>query len=103
MLHRIGTKEEKGGGAVVAGVARIFVGGGGTRSTPPSLTSVVHMFDAVAGRWGSVSAPAVSRVIDGAQSEKNDFFLGEMTLILGEDFCKFCQPQIHWYDIHKCR
>ena len=26
---------------------------------------------------------------------------GEMTF--GEGFCQCCQPQIHWYDIHKCR
>ena len=47
------------------GVARIFVWGA-TRPTPPSLASVVHMFEAVAGSWESVSAPAVSRVMGGA-------------------------------------
>ena len=31
------------------GVARIFVGGSGTRPTPPSHASVVHTFEAVAG------------------------------------------------------
>ena len=51
----------------VTGVARIFVGGGGgTRPTPPSLASVVHTFEAVEGSRGSVSAPAVSRVMSGA-------------------------------------
>ena len=45
---------------------RIFVWGGGTRPTPPILASVVHTFEAVAGSWGSVSAPAVSRVMGGA-------------------------------------
>ena len=34
---------------------------GGTRPTPPSLASVVHTFEAVAGSWRSVSTPAVSR------------------------------------------
>ena len=49
------------------GVARIFFGGGGaTRPTPPSLALVVHTFEAVAGSRGSVSAPAVSRVMGGA-------------------------------------
>ena len=24
--------------------------------------------------------------------------VGGITLILGEGFCKRCQPQIHWYD-----
>ena len=40
-------------------------GGGGTRPTPPSLASVVHTFEAVVGSRGSVSAPAVSRVMGG--------------------------------------
>ena len=44
--------------------------GGGTRPTPPSLASVVHTSEAVAGSWGSVSDPAVSRVMGGA-SERN--------------------------------
>ena len=57
------------------GVARIFVCGGGTRPTQLSLTSVMHTFEAVAGKWGSVSAPAVSRVIGGApERKKSDFF-----------------------------
>ena len=42
------------------------LGGGGTRPTPPSFASVVHTFEAVAGSRGSVSAPAVSRVMGGA-------------------------------------
>ena len=42
------------------GVARIFVWGG-TRPTPPSHASVVHTFEAVAGSWGSVSAPAANK------------------------------------------
>ena len=50
-----------------------FLFGGATRPTPPSLTSVVHTFEAVAGRWGSVSAPAVSRVIGGTP-ERDIFF-----------------------------
>ena len=37
---------------------------------PPTLASVVHTFVAVAGSWGSVSAPTVSRVMGGA-SERN--------------------------------
>ena len=44
--------------------------GGGTRPTPPSLASVVHTFEDVAGSWGSVSAPAVSRVMSGAPERK---------------------------------
>ena len=43
-----------------------FLFGGGTRPTPPSLASVVQTFEAVAGSWGSVSAPAASRVMGGA-------------------------------------
>ena len=33
---------------------------------PPSIKSVVHTFEAVAGRWGSVNASADSRVMGGA-------------------------------------
>ena len=51
---------------MVKGLSQDFCLGGGTRPTPPSLASVVHTFEAVAGSRGSVSAPAVSRVIDGA-------------------------------------
>ena len=51
------------------GVTRIFDWGGGTRPTPPSLASDVHTFEAVAGSWGSVSASAVSRVMDGAPEQ----------------------------------
>ena len=36
---------------------------------PPSLASVVYTFEALAGSWGSVSTPAVSRIMGGAQSE----------------------------------
>ena len=43
--------------------------GWGTRSTPPGLASVVHTFEVISGSWGSVSAPAVSRVMGGAQRE----------------------------------
>ena len=47
---------------------------------PPSLASVVYTCEALAGSWGSVSAPAVSRIIGGAQSGKIALFLlGEMT------------------------
>ena len=38
--------------------------------------SVGYTFEALAGSWVSVSAPAVSRIMGGAQSEKN---IGEMT------------------------
>ena len=41
-------------------------GGGGIQPTPPSLASVMHTFEAVAGSRGSVSAPTVSRVMGGA-------------------------------------
>ena len=43
-----------------------FCWGGGTRPTPLALASVVHTCDAIAVSWGSVSAPAVSRVMGGA-------------------------------------
>ena len=57
-----------------------FCLGGGTRPTPPSLASVVHTFEAVAGSRGSVSAPAVSRVMGGApERNKNSKNIGEMT------------------------
>ena len=36
-----------------------FCLGGGTCPTPPCHSSVAHTFEAVAGSWGSVSAPAV--------------------------------------------
>ena len=50
-----------------------------TRPMPPSL-AVVYTFEALAGRWGSVSAPAVSRIMGGAQSEtKLPKNIGEMT------------------------
>ena len=39
-----------------------YLFGGGTRPTPPSHAPVVHKFEAVAGSWGSVSAPAVNGV-----------------------------------------
>ena len=42
---------------------------GGTGPTPPSLASVVHTFEAVAGSWGSVSSPAVSTEQSRGQSE----------------------------------
>ena len=48
-LHSISAPAEPG-----------FLWGGGTRPTPHRLASVVHTFEAVAGSWGSVSAPAVS-------------------------------------------
>ena len=61
-----------------------FCLGGGTRPTPPSLASVVHTFEAVAGSWGSMSAPAVSRVMGGAPERikiaKN---IGGMTFVEG--------------------
>ena len=58
---------------MVKGLSQDFCLGGGTRPTPPSLASVVHTFEAVAGSRGSVSAPAVSRVIDGApERNKNN-------------------------------
>ena len=41
-----------------------------TRPMPPMLASAVYMFEALAGSWGSVSAPAVSRIMGGAQSER---------------------------------
>ena len=60
---------------VHTGVARIFVWVGHpadtTRPMPPSIASVVYTFEALVGSWGSVSAPAVSRIMGGAQSETN--------------------------------
>ena len=59
------------------------LGGAPGRRLPAMHHSVVHTFEAVAGSWGSVSAPAVNRVMGGAQErnrnknrKKN---LGEMT------------------------
>ena len=47
--------------------------------------------------------PPVNRVMGGApQRIKNSQKL-YVKLHLGESFCKCCQPQIHWYAIHKCR
>ena len=50
--------------------------GWGTRPTPPSHASVEHTFEAVVGSWGSVSAPAVSRVMGGTQerNKNSNFF-----------------------------
>ena len=45
------------------GVARIFVWVGGHLADATSHASVAHSFEAVAGSWGSVSAPAVNRVM----------------------------------------
>ena len=53
-----------------------------TRPMRPSLASVVYTFEALAGSWVSVSAPAVSRIMGGGQSEKKlpqNIGLGEMT------------------------
>ena len=51
-----------------------------------------------------MSAPAVSGVIGGAQSEiKIAAFFYYLKLHLGEGFCKCCQPRIHWDDPYKCR
>ena len=74
-------------------------GGGGTRLTTPSLASVVHTFEAVVGSWGSVSAP--ESWVEPHSEIKIAKKLDEMIYFLWEDFCKCCQPQIHWYDIHK--
>ena len=41
-----------------------------TRPTPPSHAAVVHTCEVVASSWGSVSAPAVNRVMDGAPERK---------------------------------
>ena len=67
------------------GVARIFVWGGGTQPMPPSQAPVVHTFDAVAGSWGSVSAPpAVNRVMCGAPERKKIY----VKLHSWQGFCK---------------
>ena len=57
------------------------MGGGGTRPTPPSLASVVHTLEAVAGSRGSVNAPAISRVMGGApeRNKNSKKYIGEMT------------------------
>ena len=59
---------------------------GATRPTPPSLTSVMHTFEAVAGRWGPVSAPAVSRVIGVAPERKQNIILFRGNYIWGRFF-----------------
>ena len=66
----------------------------GTRPTPPSHASAAHTFEAVASSCGSVSAPAVNRVMGGAPQRKT---------YMWNDIWGCCKPQIHWYDIHKCR
>ena len=54
-----------------------FLLGGGQpgRRHPALLQNFVHTFEAVVGRWGSVSAPAVTRVIGGAKERKNRIFV----------------------------
>ena len=59
-----------GVGARATGVARICVWGA-TRPTTLSHASVAHTVEAIAGSWGSVSAPEDNRVMGGAQSGKN--------------------------------
>ena len=49
-----------------------FCLGGATWPTPPSLASVVHKFEAVAGSWKSVSTPAVGRVMSRAPERKKN-------------------------------
>ena len=57
------------------------LGGGPPGRCHPAL----HTFEALAGSWGSVSVPAVSRIMGGAQSEKElQKNVGEMTF--GEVF-----------------
>ena len=82
-----------GGDMRSTGVARIFVWGvtrpmppgrchpaDATRPMPPSLAPVVYTFEALVGSWGSVGAPAVSRIMGGAEIEKNcKKNVGEMT------------------------
>ena len=54
-----------------------------TRPMPPGRCHpALHTFEALAGSWGSVSVPAFSRIMGGAQSEKKN--VGEMTF--GEVF-----------------
>ena len=48
-----------------------------TRPMPPGLASVVYTFEALAGSWGSVSAPAVSRIMGGAERKKIATNIGE--------------------------
>ena len=69
---------------------------------PPSIASVVHTFEAVAGSWRSVSLQQSAQSWVEPHSEikiaKN---IGKMTF--GEGFCKCCQPEINVYDINKCK
>ena len=54
---------------------------------PPSIASVVHTFEAVAGSWRSVRTPAVSRVMSGAPQRKNFVslkYIGLIYLNVGE-------------------
>ena len=59
------------------------------RSMPPGRCHpALHTFEALASSWGSVSVPAVSRIMGGAQSEKNvqtnvgEMKFGEVFLML---------------------
>ena len=70
------------------------MGGHPADATQPA--SAVHTFEAVAGSWGSVSTPAVSRVMSGAPERKKLQKIRRND-IWSEGFCKCCQPQIHWY------
>ena len=69
---------------------------GATRPTPPNHASVMHTFEAVAGSWGSVSAPAVRRIMGGATEQNKNTKKIWVKWHLWEGFCKCCQPQIHW-------
>ena len=59
---------------------------GGIRLTPPSLASVVHTFEAVAGSRGSVIAPTVSRVMGGAPERNKNSKTNIDETTFGEGF-----------------
>ena len=62
---------------------------------------MVNTFEAVAGSGGpgsAESAPAVNRVMAGAQ-DRNKIAKNIREITFGGGFCKCHQTQIHWYDI----
>ena len=83
------------------GVAKIFVGGAPGRQHPALHQSCTRLkLSRAAEDLWALQQSAKSWVEPQSEIKiaKN---VGEMTFEGG--FCKCCLPQIHWYDVHKCR